>query len=69
MRASDFVVYIADPWRYGNLVVCDHTTDGKLVVQDSSGETHTLHPFDLELEEVWAQGQMQGALEAFRDAA
>jgi hypothetical protein len=69
MREGDFVVYVADPWRFGNLIVSGNTSDGKLIVQDSAGELHTLHPFDLELEEVWAEGQASGAIARWEAAA
>ena len=69
MSEGDFVVYVADPWRYGNLIVCDFTRDGKLVVQDCAGETHTFHALDLELEEKWAAGLLEGVWSAWKDAA
>jgi hypothetical protein len=68
MSEGDFVVYVADPWRYGNLIVCDFTRDGKLVVQDATGDTHTFHALDLELEEEWAKGQLTGTWAAWQES-
>jgi hypothetical protein len=58
MREGDMVVFLADPNLYGQLVVCDFTPDGRLVVQDCAGETYTFDAHELELEERWAESQM-----------
>jgi hypothetical protein len=66
---GDFVVYVHDPWCYGNLIVCDFTGDGRIVAQDCAGETYVFDAHELELEEVWAQGQAAGMVAAWKEAA
>jgi hypothetical protein len=68
MSEGDFVVYVADPWRYGNLIVCDESGDDWLIVQDASGETHKIHRTDLEPEEEWAKGLATGMVAAWQES-
>jgi hypothetical protein len=62
MREGDSVVCVADPWCYGNLVICDFTGDGRIVAQDCAGASYIFDAMELELEEAWAEGQSTGAM-------
>jgi hypothetical protein len=62
VREGDFVVCVADPWSYGNLLVTEVLPDKRIRAQSSDGAEYIFAPVELELEGAWAEGQSTGAM-------